>query len=235
MAKDKFYFQHDSNSHNDLKILSLRNTMGWAGYGLYWAILEILRDQENYKIPSQAQATLKLALSLDQATLDDFISNCLTIGLLVEKDGFLYSESFLRRMLEIDEKRGRLREFGRRGGLISSQAQARLKPPSSSKVKQSKVKQTNSMGFDFEFIWDKYPRREGRKEALRHFEASVKSDKDFEDINKALENYLQTDAVKRGFIKMGSTWFNNWRDYIDFSGVSLKSRAMIEMERMIEK
>ena len=67
----------------------------------------------------------------------------------------------------------------------------------------------------FNKVWSRYPRRLGRKEALRHYQATVKVEQDFLDINKALNNYLTTDNVVNGitkYIKNGSTWFNNWRD-----------------------
>lgn len=68
--------------------------------------------------------------------------------------------------------------------------------------------------FDFESIWAKYPNKDGKKAADRHFKASVKTEKDWQDINQALKNYLDSEVVKKGFIKNGSTWFNNWRDWI---------------------
>jgi hypothetical protein len=79
---------------------------------------------------------------------------------------------------------------------------------------------TNTM-FDFEALWGKYPRPEGKKEALRHFCASVKTDQDYQNIQKAMKNYLckiETEKIEPKFIKMGSTWFNNWGDWIDYRG-----------------
>jgi len=70
--------------------------------------------------------------------------------------------------------------------------------------------------FDFETLWIRYPRRLGRREAERHFRSSVRSDQNWQDINCALDNYLKTDNVinKTKFIQHGSTWFNNWRDWV---------------------
>jgi len=67
----------------------------------------------------------------------------------------------------------------------------------------------------FEELWKSYPNKDGKKAALRHFKASVITDDDVSDIRQALDNYLSCDKVKKGFIKNGSTWFNNWRDWID--------------------
>lgn len=68
---------------------------------------------------------------------------------------------------------------------------------------------------NFEDIWSKYPKRIGKKEALRHFKASVKNEIDYDNINLALNNYIKSESVMKGFIQNGSTWFNNWKDWID--------------------
>ena len=76
--------------------------------------------------------------------------------------------------------------------------------------------------FDFEKIWQSYPKREGRKDAEKHFRSTVKTVQDYLDIQNALEKYkrkLHFEKTEFKFIKMGSTWFNNWRDYIDYREV----------------
>ena len=70
--------------------------------------------------------------------------------------------------------------------------------------------------YDFEPLWAKYPNKDGKKDALRHFNTTVKTDQDYQDIQMALNNYLNSERVFNGFIKNGSTWFNNWRDWVDF-------------------
>lgn len=69
----------------------------------------------------------------------------------------------------------------------------------------------------FEKLWDKYPSKDGRKQAEKHFWASVKTDEDLIAIQKALQNYLvhlaNTDWKRP---KNGSTWFNNWRDFVEW-------------------
>jgi hypothetical protein len=73
-------------------------------------------------------------------------------------------------------------------------------------------------GFDFDAIWTKYPRKVGRRAAERHFRASVKTEDDFKNIHLALENYLQSDRVKKDdgkYIQNGSTWFNDWQGWLE--------------------
>jgi len=89
------------------------------------------------------------------------------------------------------------------------------------KTRLDKIRKNKTpTSFSFETVWENYPRRDGRKAAQRHFEASVKTEKDWLDIQKALKNYtkqIERDRVEPKFIKMASTWFNNWRDWVDHS------------------
>ena len=48
--KDAYYFSHDSNARNDQRIMKLRMKYGPEGYGIYFMIIEILRDIENYTL-----------------------------------------------------------------------------------------------------------------------------------------------------------------------------------------
>lgn len=70
----------------------------------------------------------------------------------------------------------------------------------------------------FDMLWQKYPAKDGKKSAYRFFKSSVKTEQDWQDINTALNNYLQSERVRNGYVKNGSTWFNNWRDWIDYRG-----------------
>lgn len=79
------------------------------------------------------------------------------------------------------------------------------------------VKKLGVVG-DFELIWKRYPNKDGRKAAKRYFKASIETQADWENIQKALTNYLRSEPVRNGFIKNGSTWFNNWQDWIDYTG-----------------
>ena len=79
--------------------------------------------------------------------------------------------------------------------------------------------------FSFEEIFLKYPKRVGKKNAVRHFKASVKTEQDWLDIQIALKNYLASERVAKGFIQNASTWFNNWRDWIDFKEVKKSSEG----------
>lgn len=97
----------------------------------------------------------------------------------------------------------------------------------------------NTMLYRFDELWKRYPNKDGKKGALKHYKATVKTEEDWININKALDNYLQSKTVKEGFIKNGSTWFNNWQDWIDFTGVEtekdIKERKQRELDEAMRK
>lgn len=82
----------------------------------------------------------------------------------------------------------------------------------------------------FENIWTRYPLKDGKKDAERHFNATVETEEDWQGINKALNNYLkhlQTETWKKP--KNGSTWFNNWRDWIDWKEIEASGGAILKV------
>lgn len=71
----------------------------------------------------------------------------------------------------------------------------------------------------FNLIWKQYPKKDGRKAALNHFRASVKTEEDYKNIQIALskyKKYIEIEKKEYQYIKQGSTWFNNWKDWIDY-------------------
>lgn len=79
----------------------------------------------------------------------------------------------------------------------------------------------NSHKFDYENkfkeLWELYPKKEGKKEAFRSFKRDIQTEEKFNLMRKALENYIRICATREyQFIKNGSSWFNQWEDFIDY-------------------
>ena len=53
MEKEGFYFPHFSNARHDRKIKRLRMQLGIEGYGIYFMLLETLRDQHDLCYPME--------------------------------------------------------------------------------------------------------------------------------------------------------------------------------------
>ena len=76
----------------------------------------------------------------------------------------------------------------------------------------------NTERFDFMSVWSKYPKKLGRASAEKHFNATVKTEQDFESIKTALKNFLLSKIClgDTKFIPHGGTWFNNWKDWVEY-------------------
>lgn len=92
--KDAFYFSHDANAQRDPKILRLRQKHGWEGYGLFWALVEMLRNEEEYKLRTQYE-TYAFALQSHEDRIKSIVED---FELFTIEDGFFWSESLIRRM-----------------------------------------------------------------------------------------------------------------------------------------
>jgi hypothetical protein len=79
----------------------------------------------------------------------------------------------------------------------------------------------------FNQAWAAYPRKLGRKAALKSFKSSVKNRNDFSKLLIAINHYAESVKGKEEqFIKHGNTFFNNWQDYYDLA--SQKNTSLIQ-------
>jgi len=95
--KDAYYFSHDCNARNDEKVLALRMKLGWEGYGLYWAIIEKLREAKDYELSMDFNL-----ISFDLRTDNQKIKSIVTgFGLfsIDEENSVFYSHSLKNRMI----------------------------------------------------------------------------------------------------------------------------------------
>lgn len=113
MEKKQSYFSHDSNARNSEKLIRLRMRHKAAGYGVFFMILERLREEPNYmsvKDYNVIAFDLREDASLIKSVVEDF-------GLFVfTEDGkYFYSESFSRRMGIKDDEKAKRSEAGKKG------------------------------------------------------------------------------------------------------------------------
>lgn len=113
--KDAFWFQHDSNARTDARILELRAEMGWEGYGLWWALVEKLREATDYQLSNTIIGGLAMDLSLSKADARKFLDLCIAVGLLTVEGDCFCAPALRRRMERWDTKRSALSEAGKRG------------------------------------------------------------------------------------------------------------------------
>lgn len=112
--KDTYYFSHDCNARRDEKIIALRIKHKWEGYGLFWGIIELLREAENYECVRDYNIIaydLRAGSEIIKSIVEDF-------GLFsfTEDGKRFYSERLKRNMATIDERVTRAKENGAKGG-----------------------------------------------------------------------------------------------------------------------
>ena len=107
------YFSHDSNARNDDKILSVRMKFGAEGYGIYFMLLERLREDRKYmSIRDYNMIAFDFRTSVDKikSIVEDF-----GLFIFTEDGKCFYSENFNERMSVKDEKAEKRSIAGRKG------------------------------------------------------------------------------------------------------------------------
>ena len=107
------YFSHDSNARNDIKLIRLRMKYKSAGYGVYFMILERLRECTNYMCVKDYNAIafdLREDANMVKSVVEDF-----GLFAFTEDGKYFYSESFCRRMNTKDDLSRKRSDAGKAG------------------------------------------------------------------------------------------------------------------------
>jgi hypothetical protein len=119
--KSAKYFSHDADARRDPKIVAMITKYGIGGYGRWWVIVEMLREQDGYCLPCKnwAYEAIGAEISADKDEAQKFIKSLISEYELLKTDGeSFWSESLSRRMVKLDEK---IRQ-ARIAGLASAEA-----------------------------------------------------------------------------------------------------------------
>lgn len=110
--KDAYYFSHDSNARHDPKIIQLKSKYGMKGYGWYWVIVEMLREQENYKLNlTDDLDSIAIETMSEPEVISGFIGDCIKKFKLFKKEHhYFYSQSLVERMKIMEENREKRRK-----------------------------------------------------------------------------------------------------------------------------
>ena len=134
MQKEAFYFPHFSNARHDRKIRRLRKELGIEGYGIYFMLLETLRDQHDFMYPLSDCDLLAEEFGTSDAKIKTVICNYELFDF--EDDGKFFSP----KMLVYLEPYFKMREQRIQAGKAS--AVKRMLNDRSTTVQQSKVKES---------------------------------------------------------------------------------------------
>jgi len=102
----KTYFNHDSVARLDIRVIKLRSKLGYEGYGVFWAVLELLFTEEN-KLCIDDYDSLAFGLQCDPKILKQVIED---FDLFVVEDGCFYSRRLNNHIEEINNKSKKAKE-----------------------------------------------------------------------------------------------------------------------------
>lgn len=118
MAKEAYYFSHDANARQDPKVLQMMSVYGVEGYGRYWILVEMLREQSDFTLSLRGKYTFNALAMQMQCTpnaSEEYVHDCINEFGLFESDGeFFWSNSLNRRMSikeELSQKRRKAAEI----------------------------------------------------------------------------------------------------------------------------
>ena len=147
--KDAYYFSHDSNARNDQRLMKVRMQYGMEGYGIYFGLIEILREQHEYALYIDDLSGVSFDLRVDIDKVQDVVLN---YNLFQIEGDLFYSKSLKRRLECMDKKKKKRQEAGRLGGIASAKVKQKssdAKPLNKTKLNKTKQKDINDRYDEF--------------------------------------------------------------------------------------
>jgi uncharacterized protein YdaU (DUF1376 family) len=147
----KTYFNHDSTARLDYRIIKLRSNLGYEGYGIFWALLELLFIEEN-KLCISDYETLAFGLQCDPKILKQVIED---FDLFVMEDKCFYSKRLNNQIEDINNKSNKAKENANKrwNNAVAMRSHkdsnANAMPVEYSKVDKSKSKSIEDRVVDF--------------------------------------------------------------------------------------
>jgi len=150
MKKDAFYFPHFANSRHDRKIKRLRMELGLEGYAIYFMLLEVLREQNDFKYPTSDIDLLANEFGTSEQKVRVVVANYQLFN-VDDNDMFFsikqiyylqpYIEKTQRARLAAQKRWDKVESYAN-GMQMHSKCNADAMQIKESKVKESKVKET---------------------------------------------------------------------------------------------
>lgn len=93
---------------------------------------------------------------------------------------------------------------------------------------------------EFEFLWNMYPRKEGKTRAYKAYVKARRGGTAYEDIESGIIAYIaqiKAEKIERAYVKHGGTWFYNecWNDEYNTEPVRAKGQLQSKPSYDLEK
>jgi hypothetical protein len=201
--KDAFYFPHYSNARNDRKLKRVIKSLGVEGYGIYFMLLEVLRDQTEFRYPMADIDLLADEFGTSEAKVAAVIRNFDLFNIDDEQSFFSINLiKYLEPMFKMRDQRsiaGKASGEARRAKLLgankevqeatfeemndrSTTVQRMMNENEQSKEEESKVKESkgNKITYteEFESVWEAYKRKGSKAPSFNEWKKMSYEDKE---------------------------------------------------------
>jgi hypothetical protein len=218
------WFKHLTDASDDEFILLLEEKFGLEGYARWWKLCEAIASRmKKNDIVARAELPWSEWCHLMRAKKKVLLSFLELTGnqsrtRMIDSGNILTIE--LPKLLKFRDEYGS--RVGTRSKVTPDNVHLQETETETEETKALSAAPT-SLGSGladwetrFEERWLRYPNKEGKPAAKKHFHATVKTAADLARFDRAMENYfkhLEIDKARFGRLpKNGSTWFNNWQD-----------------------
>ncbi len=198
MAKEAYFFSHDSNARNDIKVVKLRREYGMEGYGIYFALIEVLREQSDYKMDMESISVLAYDFKVEEEKVRAVIEQ---FDLFEIVDNYFFSDRLLRSMEAYNELKNKRVQAGIKGA--KAKLKQSLSKPQALKEKKGKEKKGNNTCSSAPTLEDfiAYVTAEGYSEQMAKNAFAYYSENNWRDKNGT--------EVKNWKLKLRNNWFKD--------------------------
>jgi acyl carrier protein len=231
--KDAFWFSHDSNAKDDPKCMLLIDQLGLEGYGIYWLLVETLRDQPDYKYPLVLLPVLGKRYQTSAEKMKAVVLNYELFQ--IENDKFFFSPSLNNRMKFLEKKREQASLAGKKSAEKrkklngrSTDVQRTLNSSSTNNIKNNTIQNNtiqkkgnvnindNSTRLDFDFDSIDFIN------LYKYIQKSVNFEISKEELIKSWENFKHyciaggdTNKTKNAYYKHFLNWLKKQTEYCE--------------------
>lgn len=217
MANNPHYFKHDCNASRSLELMEIRAIYGYEGLGLFWTLIEILREQKDYSWDEKKIKILAKIMDADEIRFSNFVHDCKRIGLLkVSESGGIFSQRLFYDMDIYESKK----QAGKSGGIAKGKQKPSKVLP---KLKQTPAEQPTSIVYDSIeekektiaalFVFDEF--RRGYPGDVRgnetEFDWFRKKTKNWEEVLPILKNTLARHIRHRELMAARGEFVPSWK------------------------
>src|SRR5699024_5790640 len=117
----------------------------------------------------------------------------------------------------IEEEREQLKLTGQTSGQMSDKRPPEIEIELEKELETDKDHSSAKLTERFEALWKLYPRKQGKKDALKHYKRAVKEGTTDDEIEAGIQSYvgyIEKNSIDKRYVKHGSAWFNQegWLD-----------------------